>query len=267
MGKSGRVRLVDLTRAHRLIHDCRDVGHDPAAWPAVLAEGMIRLIDSPLVLVGQVVLGEGGPRNLIMADRGWETPAHREVWHRRHVVESDYRGVETFSRFLAVPGRLKTRSREQLIGDTEWYRSYEYNEIHRSMGQDDLVASTRFPGAVAARSLFGIIGIRPVGAGPISTKNRRLLRLFQVELDRHLGTSIVLDSGGPLTTLQPRLRRTLDCLLEGDGEKQAAVRLGLSRNTVHEYVIELYRHLGVNSRGELMAYCLRLKSTPARGRT
>ena len=75
MGKSGRVRLVDLTGT-RLIHDCRDVGHDPAAWPAVLGEGKIRLIDCPLVLVGQVVLGRaaaesqhGGPRLGDAADR------------------------------------------------------------------------------------------------------------------------------------------------------------------------------------------------------
>ena len=51
--------------------------------------------------------------------------------------------------------------------------------------------------------------------------------------------------------------RNAVCLLEGDGEKQAALRLGLSRHTVHEYVGELYRRFGVCSRPELMALCLR----------
>jgi DNA-binding CsgD family transcriptional regulator len=33
--------------------------------------------------------------------------------------------------------------------------------------------------------------------------------------------------------------------------------MGLSRHTVHEYVTALYRRLGVQSRGELLALCLR----------
>ena len=42
-------------------------------------------------------------------------------------------------------------------------------------------------------------------------------------------------------------------LIEGDSEGQAALRLGLSRHTVHEYVTEIYRRFGGRSRAELMA--------------
>jgi FixJ family two-component response regulator len=56
--------------------------------------------------------------------------------------------------------------------------------------------------------------------------------------------------------LTPRLRQTLELLLQGDSEKQVAFRLGLSRHTVHDYVKSLHRHFGVQSRGELMAICL-----------
>ena len=62
--------------------------------------------------------------------------------------------------------------------------------------------------------------------------------------------------------LPPRLGQTLRCLLEGDSEKQVASRLGLSRSTIHEYVTALYRRLGVNSRPELMALCLRQQFPP-----
>jgi DNA-binding CsgD family transcriptional regulator len=51
--------------------------------------------------------------------------------------------------------------------------------------------------------------------------------------------------------------------LEGDSEKQVALRMGLSRHTVHEYVTELYRRLDVGRRPELMALCLRHRP-PAR---
>ena len=53
------------------------------------------------------------------------------------------------------------------------------------------------------------------------------------------------------------LLRTLGGLLDGDGEKQAAARLGISPATVREYVQALYRHFGVTTRAELMADFLR----------
>ena len=57
--------------------------------------------------------------------------------------------------------------------------------------------------------------------------------------------------------LAPRLRQTLERLLAGDSEKQIAARLGVSPHTVHVYVKGLYRHYGVNSRGELLARFVR----------
>jgi DNA-binding NarL/FixJ family response regulator len=53
--------------------------------------------------------------------------------------------------------------------------------------------------------------------------------------------------------LSRRLHQTLTALLQGDSEKQVALHLGLSRHTIHAYVKGLYRHFGVNSRGELLA--------------
>ena len=56
-----------------------------------------------------------------------------------------------------------------------------------------------------------------------------------------------------LESLQPRLRKVMQHLLEGDGEKQVAAKLNLSRHTVHEYVKMLYHQLGVSSRSELLS--------------
>ena len=51
----------------------------------------------------------------------------------------------------------------------------------------------------------------------------------------------------------PRLREILGLLLAGDGEKQIAAKLKLSRHTVHQYVKAIYKHFEVSSRGELLA--------------
>jgi DNA-binding CsgD family transcriptional regulator len=56
-----------------------------------------------------------------------------------------------------------------------------------------------------------------------------------------------------MESLPPRLRPVLRRLLAGDAEKQAAMKLGLSPHTVHQYTKTLYRAFGVNSRGELLA--------------
>jgi DNA-binding CsgD family transcriptional regulator len=60
-----------------------------------------------------------------------------------------------------------------------------------------------------------------------------------------------------LTPIDPALprrqRQTLELLLQGDGEKQIAGKLGLSPHTVHIYVKSLHKRFAVSSRSELLA--------------
>lgn len=56
-----------------------------------------------------------------------------------------------------------------------------------------------------------------------------------------------------MADLSPRERETLQRLLAGDSEKQAASNLRLSVNTVHDYVKALHRRFEVSSRAELLA--------------
>jgi DNA-binding CsgD family transcriptional regulator len=57
--------------------------------------------------------------------------------------------------------------------------------------------------------------------------------------------------------LSPRMIQTLRSLLEGDSEKQAAAKLGVSPHTVHVYVKALYKRYKVSSRAELLARWVR----------
>jgi DNA-binding CsgD family transcriptional regulator len=71
--------------------------------------------------------------------------------------------------------------------------------------------------------------------------------------------------GGPLARfgepspadLPPRARQVLGCVLEGDGDKQIARRLGIRPHTVNQYLKTLFAHFGVRSRPELMARWVR----------
>jgi DNA-binding NarL/FixJ family response regulator len=64
----------------------------------------------------------------------------------------------------------------------------------------------------------------------------------------------------PIPELSPRMRQTLDRLLAGDSEKQIALHLGVSKNTVHVYVKGIYRTFDVCSRGELLARFIQTKN-------
>lgn len=57
--------------------------------------------------------------------------------------------------------------------------------------------------------------------------------------------------------LAPRLHQALTYLLTGLSEKEIAWEMDLSPASLHQYVVEIYRHLGVQSRAELMALWLR----------
>jgi DNA-binding CsgD family transcriptional regulator len=75
-----------------------------------------------------------------------------------------------------------------------------------------------------------------------------------------------------LPQLTRRRRETLELLLSGLSEKEVGIRLGITQNTVHSHVFQVYRHYGVSSRGELLARFLnailraKLKSAPRRRR-
>jgi DNA-binding CsgD family transcriptional regulator len=256
MGQSGRVRFSELRRAYRLIHECRDLGHDPAAWMGHAVEGLARLAGAQFGNVAEhrQPTPQSPPVVENVADCGWASDGQRALWWRLYAEEELYaQKAITFVRILALPHRFQTRRREQLVDDREWQSSFEHNELHRALGFGDLMFSMRWEGSVP----FAITVVRSWGEAGFGARQRRLVHLFHHELWRYVGTALARRPGEPFAGLSPRLREVLSCLLEGDGEKQAALRLGLSRHTVHDYVTALYRRFGVAGRAELMAWFMR----------
>jgi DNA-binding CsgD family transcriptional regulator len=105
------------------------------------------------------------------------------------------------------------------------------------------------------RHFFAMGLNRPQGDRPFGPRQRRLLHRCAVEFVPLLGTRLAPGTAPSVSRLAPRQRQVLLCFFEGDSEKQAAARLGIARDTVHEYVRRLHRAFGVSSRGELLARC------------
>jgi DNA-binding CsgD family transcriptional regulator len=179
----------------------------------------------------------------------------------RHPTAAEYAAWQAAR---SRPGRVSTRTRRQVFPDPEWYASALYNECHRVIRIDHCLGSVR---ELAPGGLFHCINLhRATGEPDFSGRQRRLLHLFHAELGRLIGPVLVTGADPRCPDrLPPRVRQTLSCLLEGDGEKQAAARMGLSITTIHQYVTALYRHFGVNSRAELMAHFLRRSRRVDRG--
>jgi DNA-binding CsgD family transcriptional regulator len=262
MAKSSCLRLDDVRAALRLVGECRDLGYDPALWGRHLVAGLCRLTGARMGEGGEVhpTRPFGPIDGATFFDGGFE-PRELEVraaFLRTHGLSRHPLAIWYAKWRMATPrlGPMSVLTRRQLIPDRDWYESVAYQEHHRVIGTDHLLASRLEATAEGWRTFIFLHRI--AGEPDFAPRQQRLLRLVHAEVGRLIGP-VLVSAGDPFspTRLPPRVRQTLTCLLEGDSEKQAAARMGLSTETVHQYVKTLYRHYRVASRAELLARVLR----------
>jgi DNA-binding CsgD family transcriptional regulator len=255
MSKSQRVRHRDVCQAYRLIGECRDLALDPAAWQRRMFEGLCELLGAPAATGGEAVWPRPSrplqPVSIIEV-------GHDPVFRERFLAFMRENGVRAEPIMVALEkrkGRLLTYTRRELVDDATWYRSVYFNDYRKVGRSDDQVTSLYQTSDEGTVLMIGVC--RDLQERKFQARERNLLRFFHGELGPLIGAALASTARPPYVGLSPRLRQTLERLLEGDSEKQAAVRLGLSRATVHQYVTDLYRHFGVASRAELLASFLR----------
>lgn len=122
----------------------------------------------------------------------------------------------------------------------------------------------RYLGKNSRASFASVVRLSTTAAPASATLDQR--RRIVADLCKQLGRAARLpvqrDANGHTPTpqvaieklnLPPRQRQTLERLLQGDSEKQIALRLKLSPHTIHSYVKALHKRLAVSSRGELLS--------------
>jgi DNA-binding CsgD family transcriptional regulator len=258
MSKSQRLRLDEVRASMRLVGECRDLGYDPEAWRRRALEGLSRMDGALFANGGEIhwPRSEGSMTVIHSVEIGSSKASAPDPDLTEG--EGDAETEPTCEAIKAIrgdPGQLLTRVRRQLIPDREWYRTAHYLKYHRPAGIDHHVVS--FWEMTGDR--VDVIGLhRYTGDRDFTERELNQLQLFHAELARLIGPVLVSpDDRFSPTRLPPRVRETLQCLQEGDSEKQAAARMGLSVPTVHQYVTALYRHYQVSSRAELLARVLR----------
>jgi DNA-binding CsgD family transcriptional regulator len=148
-------------------------------------------------------------------------------------------------------------SRREIIGDREWYPSTSYQVVHRLLGVDHVLWCFRSIDHGPVDEFSGAMIYRAIGRRDFGARDRSIVREAHTAVASLIGGPLARLSEPSPSDLAPRARQVLACLLEGDGDKQIAARLKLSKFTVNQYTKLIFRHFGVNSRPELLARWIR----------
>lgn len=259
MSKSARLRARDLRDLFRLTGECRELGDDPAAWHHHWFASLARMVGADLAVGGEATVVRGRHEIVGGFDWGWENGFNRAAYLQLlSEITDDVSGRELYSAYAAHPAGQSGAglSRKDILTDRDWHHSSDY-ALYSVIGVDHTLSCVRpvpgLPGSVSALVLY-----RPLGAEQdFSGRHRRIVEESYAQLTPLYGGALARHVDPSPSQLPPRVREVLRCLLEGDGDKQVAKRLGISPYTVNEYTKQIYRHFRVAGRAELLALWIR----------
>lgn len=261
MSASTTISFEELRKITRIVGECRELGDDPLTWRLHLIASLGQLVGAELILAGEIG-GVLSGRLCMPGGTAWgfEHGFNIEGYlGLSQIFAKEPLASELFAaqvnRLQANSGQGSVHTREEVLSDHAWDRSYDYRRIAVSLGSEEYLHSmqpTTTPDHFDALSICRAPGRRKFGE-------------HEATLVEHLHREVARLVGGPLakfrepapSDLPPRVRQVLRCLLDGDGDKQIAARLRLSPYTVNQYIKTIYAHFKVNSRPELLARWVR----------
>ena len=262
MAKSSLLRARDLRDLFRLTGECRDLGDDAAAWRRHWLGSLARLVGAELACGGESARVNHRVQVTAGFEWGWENGFDRATFLRLFPqIKDDISVVELHQAYFAHPITAALGgtglSRTDLVADQNWYPSKQYATLYEPIGVDHVLCC--FQPAPGLPGVWNSITLnRPKGVKlDFSQRHRRIVGESCAQVTPLLGRALARHVAPSPFELAPRVRQVLRCLLEGDGDKQVARRLGISPYTVNQYTKVLYRHFHVASRAELLALWIR----------
>jgi DNA-binding CsgD family transcriptional regulator len=261
MSRSAQLRLGDWHAILRLSGECLELGDDHHAWRLHLVSGLARLVDADLGFCGEMTgLRDKRAATMGLTHWGWENGFDQgrflENFARLEREPATFATINAyFDRVIREDGICQMR--REITPDLEWYTSVDYQELSRPIGYDHTLWCFREVSGAARDDFSGIVLTRRHGAADFRARDLTLVRELHAELARSIGKELARYADPSPRALSLRVQEVLGCLLEGDGDKQIAARLGLSRFTVNHHTKVIFRHFGVNGRAELMARWIR----------
>lgn len=262
MARSGRLRASDWRAIRDMTGEARELGDDPFLWRDQWLGRLVRLVGAPLGHFGEMEVGpDHRPRDVGVAVWGYQegfvelAAAGRALSEFRDEVEL----------FGSLRDYLRIRRRDDgvclvrrdVIEDRLWYRSADYQIVQQTFGVDSVLYCFRSIAGAREDELSGVVLNRAEGTREFGDRERAVVKEAHDALTPLIGRTLARFHEPSPGELAPRVRQALACMLEGDSDKQAASRLGLSPFTVNQYAKAIYRHFGVDSRAELLSRWLR----------
>jgi len=262
MRKSGQLRSGDVRAIWQLAGECRELGDERLVWREHWVSRVAALTGSDLGHFGEMagcrVLK---PVDLGVACWGWQSgftdPSVVQTHLKEFRSDPGYSPamIEHLRRHAAEPGVCL--SRREVVPDRAWYASADFQVVQRAFGVDHILWCFRPISGAGPDECSGVVLNREKNRRDFSARDRELVREASALVAPLIGGPLARFADPSPLDLAPRAREVLACLLEGDGDKQIAGRLGLAAHTVNEYTKVIYRHFGVRGRSELMARWIR----------
>jgi DNA-binding CsgD family transcriptional regulator len=240
--------MTELRRVLRLAGELRELAPGSLAHKQHALTGLCQLVGAQLGLwLGLEERRDGSLQLCETVDVGWSSARERAMFTA--YLDAQPASVDPSHAPLAIGMREHTQitvRRADVIDQRSWYRSSHVQDYRRAGGVDDFIYAGR---RLGAHHMRGLSLHRPWGDRPFRPHDVALVDAFTRE------ALWIHEPQKP--ALSPRLQQVLACLSRGLSEKLVADELSLSTHTVHQYVKDLYRRLGVRSRGELLAHVIR----------
>ena len=263
MADGNRLKLSDVRNVFRLIGEVRELGADPEQWRPHMVRRLQKMLTCDLVISSEVHFKKTGKDVMRVIDIGWGCGAEGETY--RIFTERDGERPENY---WVMPTESPTDATADAAaapgaapGAAEGAREGAADASEPSLvpvrpakplygGKSFILSQYPLPhiGAVDQLGLH-----RTSGEQKFTRAEHRLVHLLHVELGRLWRKDALEKAKDPTKDLPPRLSQTLHELLQGASEKQIAMKLELSRHTIHNYVKALHQRFQVSSRGELLA--------------
>jgi DNA-binding CsgD family transcriptional regulator len=245
------------------------VRRDPREWRLELLTGICRLLTASVAAAFIVRQFDTDPDVTTILDVGFKSDHHKKAFHEEFGTApfGDPLSRAALAHVRANRPETYTCIRADHVTDTAW-TSHPHVQTHRrrsALGDCALSihrSSDKSTAYILAAFRHAFTEPAPGSPAPgtdvaaasrFSARERVLLDALHRGIGTFYLTEEAVRRSEPSIALAPRLRETLDHLLAGLTERQAAGKMSISVHTVHGYVKVLYSHFAVSSRGELLA--------------